>query len=526
MRIILSVVLFFSVWLIPSVIFAQNSNAQQRTEKVNLDAFQGFDAFVEAEMKQWKVPGLSIAVIKDGNIVLIKGYGYRDVQKKLPVTTRTLMPIGSNTKAFTASVLGTLVDEKKLDWDEPVRSYMPDFRLSDEVAERLTTARDLMSHRTGLPRHDSLYYGRSYTRQELYSRLRYLDFNKTFRQRWQYNNLMVMTAGILAERITNRTWEDLVRERVFVPLGMTRSNFTIADITRSDDYSIPYGDVAGVSTAIPFRDIEAVGPAGSINSSAEEMIRFVQMQIDKGTYQGKQILSKDAATEMQYPQINFEGGRPLTRISDEDESSDGLGPGAYGLGLSVTTYRGRKLLYHGGGIDGFISDMAWLPDERIGVVVLTNWGEFNPVPSILERNVFDRLLGLNQIDWSSRSRAYWARIQKQFGNPPKPEPPPTTTPSHPLADYTGSYVHPGYGVITITLENGQLAARLDHLAEPIPLEHDRYDVFRPKLPQNTTLSRWASRRLTFYYDNGGKVNRLTTSMEGNVSDIIFKRTGN
>ncbi len=520
MKIKLLLVLF--VLFTASRVFSQ----QVSERKPGLETFQGFDELVKALMVEWKVPGLSVAVVKDGNIVLIKGYGYRDVQKKLPVTTRTLMPIGSNTKAFTASVLGTLVDEKKLEWDEPVRSYLPDFRLSDEVAERMTTTRDLMSHRTGLPRHDALYYGRTYTRQELYSRLRYLDFNRTFRQRWQYNNLMVMTAGILAERITNRTWEDLVRERVFARLGMTRSSFTIADITRSDDYSLPYGDVAGVSTAIAFRDIEAVGPAGSINSSAEELIRFVQMQIDKGTYQGKQIISKDAATEMQYPQVNMNRGGTLTRISDEDEGSDGLGPSAYGLGLSVTTYRGRKLLYHGGGIDGFITDMAWLPDEKIGVVVLTNWGEFNPVPSILERNVFDRLLGLNQIDWSGRSRAYWARIQKQFGNPPKPEPPPTTTPSHPLADYTGSYVHPGYGVITITLENGQLAARLDHLAEPIPLEHDRYDVFRPKLPQNTTLSRWASRRLTFYYDNGGKVNRLTTSMEGNVSDIIFKRTGN
>jgi CubicO group peptidase (beta-lactamase class C family) len=500
--------------------------AQQQTEKPNADVFQGFDAFVEAEMKQWRVPGLSVAVIKDGKIILLKGYGFRDVEKKLPVTPRTIMPIGSNTKAFTASVLGTLVDEKKLEWDEPVRNYLTDFRLSDEVAERLTTARDLMSHRTGLPRHDSLYYGRSYTRQELYSRLRYLEFNRTFRQRWQYNNLMVTTAGILAERITNRTWEDLVRERLFVPLGMTRSNFTIADITRSDDYSLPYGDVAGVSTAIPFRDIESVGPAGSINSSAEELIRFVQMQIDKGTYDGKQILSKGTATEIQYPQVNMNRGGPLTRISDEDEGSDGLGPSAYGLGLSVTSYRGRKLLYHGGGIDGFITDMAWLPDERIGIVVLTNWGEFNPFPTILERNVFDRLLGLNPVDWSGRAKKYFARIAKEFGTPPKPEPPPITTPSHPLADYAGTYAHSGYGVITITVENGQLTARVEKLAEPIPLEHDRYDVFRPKLAPGSPSIRWASRRLTFFYDNAGKMNRLTTSMEGNVADIVFKRTGN
>jgi CubicO group peptidase (beta-lactamase class C family) len=500
--------------------------AQQATEKKSSETFHGFDEFVKALMVEWKVPGVSIAVVKDGNIVLLKGYGYRDVRKKIPLTPRTLMPIGSNTKAFTASVLGTLVDEKKLAWDEPVRNYLSDFRLSDDVAERLTTARDLMSHRTGLPRHDALYYGRSYTRQELYSRLRYLDFNRTFRQRWQYNNLMVTTAGILAERITNRTWEDLVRERLFVPLGMMRSNFTIADITRSDDYSLPYAEVTGVTTAIPFRDIEAVGPAGSINSSAEELIRFVQMQIDKGTYQGKQIISKEAATEIQYPQINMNRGGPLTRISDEDEGADGLGPSAYGLGLSVTSYRGRKLLYHGGGIDGFITDMAWLPNERIGVVVLTNWGEYNPVPSILERNVFDRLLGLERVDWNSRAKVKFAAIVKQFGTPPKSESPPPTTPSHPLTDYSGIYTHLGYGVITITVENGQLIARFDHLAEPIPLAHDRYDVFRPKLPQNTTISRWASRQLTFYYDNSGKMNRLTIPMEGDVPDIVFKRTGN
>lgn len=495
-------------------------------KKPNPDNFQGFDDFVKTLMVEWKVPGLSIAVVKDGNIVLMKGYGYRDIQKKLPVTPRTLMPIGSNTKAFTASVLGALVDEKKLEWDAPVRNYLTDFRLSDEVAERLTTARDLMSHRTGLPRHDALYYGRTYTRQELYSRLRYLEFNRTFRQRWQYNNLMVMTAGILAERITNRSWEDLVRERVFVPLLMTRSNFTITDIIRSDDYSLPYAEVAGVTTAIPFRDIEAVGPAGSINSSAEELIRFVQMFIDKGAYQGKQIISKETAAEIQYPQINMNRGGPLTRISDEDEGADGLGPSAYGLGLSVTSYRGRKLLYHGGGIDGFITDMAWLPNERIGVVVLTNWGEYNPLPTIIERNVFDRLLRLEQVDWSSRAKMRFAAIVKQFGTPPKSVPPPPTAPSHPLADFSGIYANLGYGVVTITMENDGLVARLDHLTEPIPLEHDRYDIFRPKLPQNTTLSRWASRRLTFCYDSNGKVNRLTIPMEGDVSDIVFKRTGN
>lgn len=169
--------------------------------------------------------------------------------------------------------------------------------------------------------------------------------------------------------------------------------------------------------------------------------------------------------------------------------------------------------------------MAWLPNERIGVVVLTNWGEYNPVPSIIERNIFDRLLGLELVDWNGRSKVKFAAIVKQFGMPPKTEPPPPpTTPSHPLADYPGIYTHSDYGVVTITVENGNLIARLDRLVEPIPLEHGRYNIFRPKLPQNTTLSRWASRRLTFYYDNNGKMNRLTIPMEGGVPDVVFKRT--
>jgi CubicO group peptidase (beta-lactamase class C family) len=497
------------------------------TEKApSRSEFHGFDPFVKALMAEWKVPGLAIAVIKDGNVLLMKGYGYRDVQRRLPVTPRTLMPIGSNTKSFTATLLGMLVDEKRLEWDRPVREYLADFRLADEVAERLTTARDLLSHRTGLPRHDALYYGRSYTRPELYGRLRFLEFNRTFRQRWQYNNLMVMTAGVLAERVTGQSWEDLVRQRIFLPLGMARSNFSVAGIVRADDYALPYDEHTG-SSVIPFRDIGAVGPAGSINSSVEEMIRYVQMQIEGGSYGGKQILSREMAAEIQSPQVTLSRGGPITRISDQDVGPDGLGLSAYGLGLSVTTYRGHKLLLHGGGIDGFLSSVCWMPDAKIGVVVLTNRDGYHPVPTILERNVFDRLLGAEPVDWAGRARAWWAKIQAQFvpavAAPAASAPAPKTSPRRPLAEYAGAYSHPGYGVVTITVENGRLVARLDHLADPIPLEHDRYDVFRPRLDPGGTLSRWESRPLTFSQDKSGKIDRVAIPLEGSVPDVVFAR---
>jgi hypothetical protein len=224
---------------------------------------------------------------------------------------------------------------------------------------------------------------------------------------------MVMTAGVLAERVTGQSWEDLVRQRIFLPLGMARSNFSVAGIVRADDYALPYDEHTG-SSVIPFRDIGAVGPAGSINSSVEEMIRYVQMQIEGGSYGGKQILSREMAAEIQSPQVTLSRGGPITRISDQDVGPDGLGLSAYGLGLSVTTYRGHKLLLHGGGIDGFLSSVCWMPDAKIGVVVLTNRDGYHPVPTILERNVFDRLLGAEPVDWAGRARAWWAKIQAQF----------------------------------------------------------------------------------------------------------------
>jgi CubicO group peptidase (beta-lactamase class C family) len=486
--------------------------------------FRGFDTFVNSLMTDWRVPGLSIAVIKDGRIILLRGYGFRDLARRLPVTPRTLMPIGSNTKAFTATILASLVDEGMLAWDEPVRSYMPDFRLADDVAERLATARDLISHRVGLPRHDALYYGREMTRQDLYLRLAYLPFEKTFRQRWQYNNLMVTVAGMLAERLTGSSWEDLVRQRIFAPLGMNRSNFTIPALERSDDFSRAYADCKGATTPIPYRDIEIVGPAGSINSSAEELIRFVQMQIARGSYGGRRIISERASTEIQYPQINHNRGGPHTRISDQDEGPDGLGPSSYAMGLSLTSYRGHRLLYHGGGIDGFTTDMAWLPDARIGVVVLTNWGEYNPLPTIIERNIFDRLLGLSQVDWNSRAKAKFTDILRQFGTPAAPAPlPPSAAVHRPLVTYAGAYRHPGYGSVNISARDGHLTAEVEGVREHMRLAHVQYDSFRPALQPCSPLGRWGSRLLTFLYDADGNIDRLTIPLEGDVPAIVFRR---
>src|SRR6266571_8691537 len=203
-------------------------------------ALRGLDDFVARVMKEWQVPGLALGVIQDGKPVLLKGYGYRDVEKRLPVTPRTLMAIGSNTKSFTVVLMGMLADSGKLEWDKPVRTYLPDFQLYDELASEAMTPRDLVTHRSGLPRHDLFWYGGSLGREEMYRLLRYLEPNTSFRGRWQYQNLMFMTAGYLVEKRTGRSWDDLIRERLFTPLKMARSNTSVRDLPASDDAALAY----------------------------------------------------------------------------------------------------------------------------------------------------------------------------------------------------------------------------------------------------------------------------------------------
>jgi len=489
---------------------------------------QGLDQYVTGVMQEWHVPGLALGVIQDGRPVLLQGYGFRDVEGRLPVTPRTLMAIGSNTKSFTVVLMGMLVDSGKLDWDKPVRTYLPDFQLYDQFATQEMTPRDLVTHRSGLPRHDAVWYGRSFTRAELYQRLRYLEPSASFRSRWQYQNLMFMTAGYLVERLTGRSWDDLVRERIFQPLGMNRSNTSVRDLPASDDYALAYfwrdcpaPGAAGGSRSqalpcglskIPYRNIDAVAPAGSINSSAEEMLHYIQFHLDSGFYAGRPLLSKRNATLMQTPQM---------LVGDPEIWPDELGTASYGLGLSITTYRGRKLVQHGGGIDGFISQMAWMPKERIGVVVLTNLSGNNPVPNIVTRHVLDRLLGLEPIDWVARIKKQQeeARARQETQRQERAaERKPGTSPSHPLAAYAGEYEHPGYGRLTVGL-NGE-ALELSYEAFRVPLTHFHYDVFTIEDEGNIVP---LSGRVTFLMNQKGDVDRIAVPFEPNVPDIVFRR---
>jgi CubicO group peptidase (beta-lactamase class C family) len=473
-------------------------------------SLDGLDAFVATAMKDWEVPGTAIAVVQDGKIIFAKGYGFRDVKKELPVTPHTLFAIGSASKSFTVTDVAMLVDQGKLDWDKPVRDYLPGFRLYDQFASERMTPRDLVTHRSGLPRHDAVWYNSTASRRELVDRLRYLEPSKDFRTTFQYQNLMFMTAGYLAGTVADRPWEDLTRERIFVPLGMNRSNFSVADSQKADDFALPYRKEKEKLKEIPFRNIDQIGPAGSINSNVEDMSHYLLMHMNKGKYDGKQILSENNAAEMQTPQMVIPG---VLRWKE-------LGHQSYGMGLFITSYRGHKLVHHGGNIDGFSALVTFMPQDNLGMVILTNLNA-TVFPGLLSYNVYDRLLGLDSVDWTTRfkddekKQKEAADLAKKQGFTNKK---PNTHPSHELMDYAGDYENPGYGVAKVGVDGGRLRITFNGLSAP--LDHFHYDTF--EVPEDDALD-FPRTKISFQTNLQGDIASLSTPLESSVKEIVFSR---
>jgi hypothetical protein len=292
----------------------------------------------------------------------------------------------------------------------------------------------------------------------------------------------------------------------------------VRDLPASDDYALPNMERHDRVVAVPFRNLDAIAPAGSINSSVEEMVRYIQMQIDRGEYKGVRLVSKAFATRMQSPH----SATPVNLEPDAPSYSE-LGPGGYGLGVSVAAYRGHTVVSHGGGIDGFISSMSWMPDDRLGVMVLTNFSGTNPVPTIVMRNVYDRLLGLEPIDWVARTKTEQARAEerrKDRERTREAERVTGTSPSHPLAAYAGTYEHAGYGAISIAERGGRLVLTMEEFVAP--LEHFHYDVFRGVKGEGGD-DRFENTRVTFSYGSNGKVDSVAIPIEPAGAPIVFSR---
>lgn len=483
--------------------------AKKNTAGVNL---KGFSKFVETMLIEWEVPGAAVAIVKDGKVIFVEGFGYRDVEKKLKVTKDTLFAIGSCSKAFTATILGILVDEGKLEWDKPVRDYLPSFKLYDKVASEQMTPVDLVTHRSGLARHDLVWYGSSATREELFNRLQYLEPSKSFRSTFQYNNLMFMTAGYMAGKIGGSPWEKLVQTKLFDPLGMKTSNFSVSDSQKTANFSLPYSKRDEKITAVPFRNIDTVGPAGSINSSVAEMAQWILLNINKGKAGEKQVISEGNLLKIHTPQMVMDGGLPRDKE---------LYSATYGMGWAITAYRGHPEVTHGGGIDGFISNVSFLPNDNAGVVVLTNsdTGGYR-LCSVITYNVYDRILRMNRVPWSSRYKKREKEAEER--NKEAEEKKDTdrklnTHPSHGLEDYTGDYENPGYGIIVIQKKDGNLTAEFNNTF--FTGEHYHYDMFE----FSSDVMRGQKIKVTFHIDSKGNIGSVTAPFQPGVKAIEFKR---
>lgn len=487
------------------------TSQETQSSPPQLPQLAGFDDVVRTMMQEWKVQGLGIALVKDGEIVLLKGYGKRNVADDLDVTPDTLFAIGSCTKAFTTAALGILVDEGKLDWDTPVKHYIPSFRLQDDFATERMTPRDLVCHRSGLPRHDTVWYGSTRSRKELFDRLQYLEPSKDFRTFWQYQNLMYMTAGYLIEVVSGQTWEAFVQQRILTPLGMERSNYSVVASQQTSDFSLPYKEEKDEVQRIDFYNDEAfasVAPAGAINSSVAEMSKWLLMHMNKGKVGETQIVSEAQLLQMHAPQMVIPDPRKYTELSTP----------SYGLGWFIHSYRGHLFIEHGGNIDGFSALTAFFPDDKIGMVILSNM-EATPVPVILCYTLADRFLGLEPVDWHGRIKQEYdemkAAIEKgkeKSGMDRVAD----TQPSHALDAYTGDYEHPAYDTLTIEREDDHLKTTLNSLS--VVLAHYHYDIFEAHVEKFDLHM-----KVAFSTNVKGDIDTVSMPLEPAVKEIVFKR---
>ncbi|PYO36844.1 MAG: hypothetical protein DMD74_02880 [Gemmatimonadetes bacterium] len=296
--------------LVVATLFAGSPLAAQRPAALPRP-LRGLDAYVTAALRVWDVPGLAVAVVKDDSVVLARGFGVRRMGDTARVTERTLFAIASCTKAFTAAALAMLVDSGKIAWDDPVSKHLTGFQLSDPYVTRELTLRDLLTHRSGLARGDGLWWATPYDRAEILRRVRYLQPSWSFRSRYGYQNIMFLAAGQIVPAVTGQTWDDFVRRRIFTPLGMTASNTSVAQLPPGGDVATPHEHFSGKLRAIAWRNVDNVGPAGSINSNVIEMAQWVRLQLGNGVYRGQRLVSEAAVKEMRSPQ-GGEAGRLLT----------------------------------------------------------------------------------------------------------------------------------------------------------------------------------------------------------------------
>jgi len=466
------------------------------------------DSYIEKARVEWGVPGLSVAIVKDGKVAFAKGYGVKEQGRQDPVDADTLFAIASNTKAFTSAALAILSDEKKVKWDDRVAEILPYFELYDPWVSHEMRVDDLLCHRSGLKTFsgDLLWYGTSYSREEIIRRARYLKPAFPFRAGYGYSNLMFLAAGEVVAKASGESWDDFVRERILAPLGMKRTITSTRQLDATGNFATPHTSFEGAVERIDWVNWDTMAPAGGIISSANDMARWLLLQLGAGALDGARIFSESAQRTMWTPHNVMSG--PLPGAQEQDTHFR-----TYALGWSVSDFKGRFTVGHGGAYDGMFSQVWLMPEERLGVVVLTNCdrGVMRP---IVDR-IRDAYLGLPEKDYSKLA---WET--SKLAKAAKKEEPAPVNPRPPMAldSYAGTFGGAMYGDATVSTEAGGLVLRLlpnpNLVADLTPLNADTFT-----LKWRRKFAFFAGGRAQFIPDTKGRIAELRLDVPNN--DLWF-----
>jgi CubicO group peptidase (beta-lactamase class C family) len=495
------------------------SSFAQKNEPDYTKLLKGIDKDLQEVMDLLQAPGFAVAVVVKNEIIYAKGFGYRDLENKVPVDANTLFAIGSCTKAFTSSVLGQLRKDGKLSFEDKPSKHIPYFSFINDEMNNTITIKDMMTHRTGLPRHDlAWFFFPSYSKDSILMRVAHQEPFTGIREQWYYNNFMYLAQGVIAEKITEKSWEDNVQERFFNPLGMTRSNLVIDGLKIGENAAFGYELYHdSIIRKMDYYDIAGMSPAGSINSSVNEMSQWLMTWINGGKYKGSEILSASYVAEATGPQMIMSSSQPTKENPDMHFAT-------YGYGWMMSSYKGHYRVEHGGNINGFSASTCFFPTDSIGIVVLANQNG-SGVPGNVRNILTDRVLDLHHTDWSGKIKKALAEAKKVKADSEESDETSQikgTKPSHPLEDYTGSYSNPGYGSFEISLENDSLFAHTSLMK--MWFKHYHYDTFDPYELKESGIDTTdaATLKVSFLANHAGEISGLTINLEATLDPIEFK----
>jgi CubicO group peptidase (beta-lactamase class C family) len=455
-----------------AIAVAWQPGARAQEKSAAQEPFPGLDAYVTNAIATWHVPGLALAIVRNDSVLYAKGYGVLQVGTSTPVDERTLFEIGSSSKSFTATLVAMLITDGTMKWDEHVNAYLPSFRLYDPVASAELTVRDALTHRSGLQRGELSWMAAGISREEVLRRERFLKPSWGLRTRFGYQNVMYLAAGEAAAKAAGSRWEDLIQQRIFTPLAMTSSVPLLRDPERVANLAASHGLSKDSVFVTPHFDADDIAPAGAIASSARDMAQWLRFQLGDGTFAGKRLVSAAALREIHTPQMLVGAG-------------GGVGPpdsltrfNTYGMGWFVQDYRRALVWQHGGNTDGMTAAMGMLPEQRFGVVVLSNIASAQ-LPDLLMRWIFDRQLGAPMRDLSAEAFTRYATQRRRADSVEKAQAAQRVAgaqPPLPLTAFVGTYADSLYGEATITLEGGRLS--MSRGTWKGPLEYANYGHFR------------------------------------------------